>query len=111
MVSSTSTQHSMFPSVASRVQDRLGAKGPAFDAQAACTGFLYAISVADRFVSGGEARQAVVIGSETLTKIVNVKDRGTCVVFGDGVGATVLGLGSGSGGIKARVLGSGGPGG
>ena len=87
IVSSTSTPDSMFPSVASRVQERLGAHGPTFDVQAACTGFLYAMSVADRFVSGGEAKQAIVIGSETLTKIINFKDRGTCVVFGDGAGS------------------------
>src|SRR5207302_1686377 len=93
IVCSTSTPDSMFPSVASRVQERLGAHGPAFDVQAACTGFLYAMSVADRFVSGGEAKQAIVIGSETLTKIINFKDRGTCVVFGDGAGAVVLGPG------------------
>src|SRR6266480_3173318 len=91
IVCSTSTPDSMFPSVASRVQERLGARGPAFDVQAACTGFLYAISVADRFVSGGDSKQAIVIGSETLTKIINFKDRGTCVVFGDGAGAVVLG--------------------
>src|SRR5437899_7788311 len=101
----------MFPSVASRVQDRLGAHGPAFDVRAACTGFLYAISVADRFVSGGEARQAVLIGSETLTKILTFKDRGTCVVFGDGAGAVVLGEGVDGAGIKSCVLGSDGSGG
>src|SRR5438105_8687490 len=111
IVSSTSTPDSMFPSVASRVQERLGAHGPAFDVQAACTGFLYAMSVADRFVSGGEAKQAIVIGSETLTKIINFKDRGTCVVFGDGAGAVVLGPGSGSAGIKSCVLGADGSGG
>ena len=66
IVCSTSTPDSMFPSVASRVQQRLGARGPAFDIQAACTGFLYAISVADRFVGRGEARQAIVIGTETV---------------------------------------------
>src|SRR5438067_12420587 len=99
IVCSTSTPDSMFPSVASRVQERLGAHGPAFDVQAACTGFLYAMSIADRFVSGGESKQAIVIGSETLTKIINFKDRGTCVVFGDGAGAVVLvpgGTGSGT---------------
>src|SRR5438128_1659864 len=80
IVCSTSTPDSMFPSVASRVQDRLGAHGPAFDVQAACTGFLYAISVADRFVSGGEARQAVVIGSETLTKIANYGNTSTASI-------------------------------
>src|SRR5438045_8847971 len=110
IVSSTSTPDSMFPSVASRVQERLGAHGPAFDVQAACTGFLYAMSVADRFVSGGEAKQAIVIGSETLTKIINFKDRGTCVVFGDGAGAVVLGPSTNGAGIKSSVLGSDGSG-
>jgi 3-oxoacyl-[acyl-carrier-protein] synthase-3 len=111
IVCSTSTPDSMYPSVASRVQERLGAHGPAFDVQAACTGFLVAMSVADRFVSGGESKQAIVIGSETLTKILNFKDRGTCVVFGDGAGAVVLGPGVGGAGIKACVLGSDGAGG
>jgi 3-oxoacyl-[acyl-carrier-protein] synthase-3 len=111
IVLSTSTPDSFFPSCASRVQERLGAQGPAFDVQAACTGFLYALSVADRFVSSGESNQAVVIGTETLTKIINFKDRGTCVVFGDGAGAVVLGPASNGGGIKACVLGSDGSGG
>src|SRR5207253_3826300 len=110
IVCSTSTPDSMFPSVASRVQERLGAHGPAFDVQAACTGFLYALDIADKFVNAGESRQALVIGTETLTKIVNFKDRGTCVVFGDGAGAVVLGP-SESGGIKSCVLGSDGSGG
>lgn len=109
IVCSTSTPDSMYPSVASRVQERIGARGPAFDVQAACTGFLYGLSVADRFVSGGAAKQAIVIGTETLTKIINFRDRGTCVVFGDGAGAVVLG--PGSMGIKSCVLGSDGSGG
>jgi 3-oxoacyl-[acyl-carrier-protein] synthase III len=111
IVCSTSTPDSMYPSVASRVQERLQAHGPAFDVQAACTGFLYAMSIADRFVSSGDAKQAIVIGSETLTKIMNFKDRGTCVVFGDGAGAVVLGPGSNGAGIKSCVLGSDGSGG
>src|SRR2546423_13196501 len=90
IVCSTSTPDSMYPSVASRVQERLGAHGPAFDVQAACTGFLYAMSVADRFVSGGEAKQAIVVGSETLTKNINFKERRTCVVFGDRAGGVVV---------------------
>jgi 3-oxoacyl-[acyl-carrier-protein] synthase-3 len=110
-VCSTSTPDSMFPSVASKVQERLGARGPAFDVQAACTGFLYALSVADRFVSVGDAKQAIVIGTETLTKIVNFKDRGTCALFGDGAGAVVLGPGVNGAGIKSCVLGSDGSGG
>src|SRR5438045_8842504 len=69
------------------------------------------MSVADRFVSGGEAKQAIVIGSEMLTKIITFKDRGTCVVFGDGAGAVVLGPGVNGAGIKSCVLGSDGSGG
>jgi 3-oxoacyl-[acyl-carrier-protein] synthase III len=69
------------------------------------------MSIADRFVSSGDAKQAIVIGSETLTKIMNFKDRGTCVVFGDGAGAVVLGPGSNGAGIKSCVLGSDGSGG
>ena len=111
VVLATSTPDSVFPSCAALVQQRLGAHGPAFDVQAACSGFLYGLSVADQFVSGGEARQAVVIGTETLTKIVNFKDRGTCVVFGDGAGAVVLGPSANGAGIKACVLGSDGSGG
>src|ERR1700737_1516345 len=82
IVCSTSTPDSMFPSVASRVQEPLGAHGPASDVQAACTGFLYAMSVADRFVSGGEAKQAIVIGGGTRTKIIKFKHRGPRVGFG-----------------------------
>src|SRR5438045_7242925 len=69
------------------------------------------MSVADRFVSGGEAKQATVIGSRTSSKIINVKGRGTCVVFGDGAGAVVLGPGVNGAGIKSCVLGSDGSGG
>jgi 3-oxoacyl-[acyl-carrier-protein] synthase-3 len=111
IVLSTSTPDSFFPSGASLVQQELGAHGPAFDVQAACTGFLYAISIADKFVQSGQARQALVIGSETLTKIINFKDRGTCVVFGDGAGAVVLGPATNGGGIKSCVLHSDGSGG
>ena len=111
IVLSTSTPDSTFPSCASRVQERLGAHGPAFDVQAACTGFLYALDIADKFVASGEARQALVIGTETLTRIINFKDRGTCVVFGDGAGAVVLGPSESGAGIKSCVLGSDGSGG
>src|SRR2546421_11686213 len=99
IVCSTSTPDSMFPSVASRVQERLGAHGPAFEVQAACTGFLYPMSVADRFVSGRESKQAVVIGSENVTKILKFKEQGTRGVFGDGSRARVLGPSSNGAGI------------
>lgn len=111
VVCATSTPDSVFPSCASRIQEALGARGGAFDVQAACTGFLYGLSVADQFVSAGEARQALVVGAETLTKILNFKDRGTCVVFGDGAGAVVLGPAVGDAGIRSCVLGSDGSGG
>jgi 3-oxoacyl-[acyl-carrier-protein] synthase III len=111
IVLSTSTPDSTFPSCASLVQEQLGCRGPAFDVQAACSGFLYALNLADQYVRSGESRQAIVIGTETLTKIVNFKDRGTCVVFGDGAGAVVLGPALNGGGIKACVLGSDGTGG
>jgi 3-oxoacyl-[acyl-carrier-protein] synthase III len=110
IVVSTSTPDSVFPSVAARVQERLGARGPAFDVQAACTGFLYGLSIVDRFVRAGESRQALLIGTETLSRILNFRDRTTCVVFGDGAGAAVLGPAS-KGGIKSCVLGSDGTGG
>ena len=73
------------------LQDRLGIHGcPAFSLEAACTGFIYALSVADKFVKSGEARNALVVGGETLSSITDWTDRGTCVLFGDAAGAVVL---------------------
>jgi len=110
IVCTSSTPDSVFPSCASRMQQALGARGPAFDLQAACTGFLYGLAVADQFVRAGDARQALVIGAESLTKILNFSDRGTCVVFGDGAGAVVLGPADNGAGIKSCILGSDGSG-
>jgi 3-oxoacyl-[acyl-carrier-protein] synthase-3 len=87
----TTTPDLIFPSTASLLQKRLGLKEcGAMDINAACTGFLYALSVADKFVKVGDAKKALVIGSETLTRLVDWKDRGTCVLFGDGAGAVVI---------------------
>ena len=87
----TTTPDVIFPSTACLVQHRLGAKDcPAFDVNAACTGFLYALSIADKFVRTGAARTALVIGAETLSRMLDWNDRGTCVLFGDGAGAVVL---------------------
>ena len=87
----TTTPDVIFPSTACLVQPRLGAKDcPAFDVNAACTGFLYALSIADKFVRTGAARTALVIGAETLSRMLDWNDRGTCVLFGDGAGAVVL---------------------
>jgi 3-oxoacyl-[acyl-carrier-protein] synthase-3 len=87
----TTTPDLVFPNVGTLLQDRLGIHGcPAFSLEAACTGFVYALGVADKFVRLGEAKCALVVGAETLTRIVDWSDRGTCVIFGDGAGAVVL---------------------
>jgi len=87
----TTTPDLVFPNVGTLLQARLGIRGcPAFSLEAACTGFVYALSVADKFVRAGESKCALVVGAETLTRIVDWKDRGTCVLFADGAGAVVL---------------------
>lgn len=92
IIVATVTPDMMFPSTACILQDRLGArKAAAFDLSAACSGFLYGLSTASQFIENGTYRYALVIGVECLSKIVNWKDRNTCVLFGDGAGAVVLG--------------------
>jgi 3-oxoacyl-[acyl-carrier-protein] synthase-3 len=87
----TTTPDVVFPNVGCLVQERLGIHGcPAFSLEAACSGFIYALSVADRFVAAGQARCALVIGAETLSRITDWNDRTTCVLFGDGAGAVIL---------------------
>jgi 3-oxoacyl-[acyl-carrier-protein] synthase-3 len=87
----TTTPDVIFPSTACRVQHRLGANGcPAFDVNAACSGFIYALSVADNFIRSGAAKTALVMGAETLSRMVDWTDRATCVLFGDAAGAVVL---------------------
>ena len=91
IVVGTTTPDLVFPNVGTLLQDRLGIHGcPAFSVEAACTGFVYALSVADKFVKLGEAQCALVVGAETLTRITDWTDRGTCVLFGDGAGAVIL---------------------
>ena len=91
IVLGTTTPDLVFPSTACLIQHRLGADGcPAFDVNAACSGFVYALTVADKFIRSGAAKTALVIGSETLTRMVDWDDRTTCVLFGDGAGAVVL---------------------
>ena len=91
IVLGTTTPDLVFPSTACLVQHRLGANGcPAFDVNAACSGFIYALTVADKFIRSGAARTVLVVGSETLTRMVDWTDRTTCVLFGDGAGAVVL---------------------
>src|SRR6516165_6962302 len=91
IVRATSTPDHTFPSTATQVQARIGMhRGAAFDVQAVCSGFVYALAVADNFIKLGQARTALVIGAETFSRILDWNDRGTCVLFGDGAGAVVL---------------------
>ena len=91
IVLATATPDQTFPSTATKVQAMLGiADCVAFDVQAVCSGFLYAVQVADSMIRAGAARRALVIGSETFSRILDWEDRGTCVLFGDGAGAIVL---------------------
>jgi 3-oxoacyl-[acyl-carrier-protein] synthase-3 len=87
----TTTPDMLFPSTACIVQAKLGSKScPAFDLQAVCSGFVYALAVADRMVASGAAKIALVVGAEIYSRILDWNDRGTCVLFGDGAGAVVL---------------------
>ncbi len=91
IVLATSTPDHTFPATATRVQARLGmTRGAAFDVQAVCTGFIYALAVADSLIRTGQARTALVVGAETFSRILDWQDRSTCVLFGDGAGALVL---------------------
>ncbi|KAF1687787.1 3-oxoacyl-ACP synthase [Pseudoxanthomonas broegbernensis] len=91
IVVGTTTPDVVFPSTACLIQQKLGIAGcAAFDVNAACSGFVFALSVADKFIASGAAKTALVIGAETLTRIVDWTDRTTCVLFGDGAGAVVL---------------------
>jgi len=90
-VFATSTPDKIFPSSACILQARLGIHGcPAFDIQAVCSGFVYALSVADKFIKTGTSKKALVIGAEVFSRIIDWSDRGTCVLFGDGAGAVIL---------------------
>ena len=91
IIVATSTPDMVFPSTASILQHKLGVHGcPAFDLQAVCSGFVYALAVADAMVRGGNARCALVVGAEVFSRILDFSDRTTCVLFGDGAGAVVL---------------------
>lgn len=91
IIIATTTANRIFPSTACLLQQRLDIHGcPAFDIQAVCTGFVYALGMADMFIKTGKAKNALVVGAETLSRIVDWTDRGTCVLFGDGAGAVVL---------------------
>ena len=91
IVLATTTPDMIFPSTACLLQSKLGIHGcPAFDVQAVCTGFVYALATADLYVKAGHCKHALVVGTEVFSRILDWKDRGTCVLFGDGAGAVVL---------------------
>jgi 3-oxoacyl-[acyl-carrier-protein] synthase-3 len=91
IIVATTTPDHIFPSTACVLQDKLGNKNAiAFDVQAVCSGFIYALNTADLYIRDGQARNALVVGTEVLSRILNWKDRTTCVLFGDGAGAVVI---------------------
>ncbi len=106
IVLATSTPDQTFPATATVVQARLGINGGvAFDVQAVCTGFIYALAVADNFIKVGQSKRALVIGAETFSRILDWEDRGTCVLFGDGAGAVVIeGVESDGAAVERGVL-------
>lgn len=105
IIVATATPDQTFPATATIVQDALGCNGcVAFDVAAVCSGFLYALSVADSMIRVGSAQNALVIGAETFSRILDWEDRGTCVLFGDGAGAIVLAAEDGERGVLATRL-------
>ncbi len=104
IVFATTTPDRIFPSTACLLQDRLGIHGcPAFDVQAVCTGFVYALGIAEKFVRTGTSRCSLVVGAETISRILDWTDRTTCVLFGDGAGAVVLGAAEAPGIISSHL--------
>ncbi len=104
IVLATSTPDYVFPSTACLLQAKLGIKGcAAFDVQAVCSGFVYALATADAFIKSGTHKRALVVGTEVFSRILDWNDRGTCVLFGDGAGAVVLAAGA-KPGVHASVL-------
>lgn len=112
IICSTSSPEHIFPSSASLIQDALGAvHAGAFDLSAACSGFVYAVTLASSMIRCGQAENVLVLGAETLSRIVDWSDRNTCVLFGDGAGAILMQASPAPGGVLSSVLGSDGSGG
>jgi 3-oxoacyl-[acyl-carrier-protein] synthase-3 len=105
IILATTTPDETFPSTATKVQAALGMeRGFAFDVQAVCSGFVYALTVADQMIKGGLLKTCLVIGAETMTRILDWNDRSTCILFGDGAGAVVLQAAEGKGDINDRGI-------
>jgi len=111
IIVATITPDMFFPSTACLVQEKLGATCPAFDLSAACSGFIYSLATANGFIQSGLYRKILVIGAETLSRITDYTDRNTCILFGDGAGAVVLGEVEEGRGFQSFVLGADGTGG
>src|SRR5215217_1072795 len=112
IICSTSSPEYIFPATACLIQDQLGAtKAGAFDLLAACSGFIYALNMGAQAIRSGSIKSALIIGSETLSRFVNWKDRNTCILFGDGAGAFVLQASDQPGGVLSAVMHSDGSGG
>lgn len=112
IIVATSTPENIFPSTASLIQSWLGAnKAGAFDLSAACSGFVYAVDMATQAIRSGRVQKALIIGSETMSRVLDWSDRGTCILFGDGAGAVVLEASPVEGGVLSAVLRSDGSGG
>ena len=103
VIVATTTPDQIFPSTACIVQNKLNIVAPAFDVQAACTGFIYALSVADNYIRTGMSKNILVIGSEKYSNLLDWNDRSTCVLFGDGAGAVVLSADSNQGIISSHI--------
>jgi 3-oxoacyl-[acyl-carrier-protein] synthase-3 len=105
IILATATPDNTFPATAARVQAKLGmTRGAAFDVQAVCSGFVYALAIADNFIKSGQAKTAIVIGAETFSRILDWEDRGTCVLFGDGAGAVALQAAAGTRGVLSTHI-------
>src|SRR5215213_10376605 len=105
IICSTSSPEYIFPATACLIQDQLGAtKAGAFDLLAACSGFIYALNMGAQAIRSGSIKNALIIGSETLSRYVNWKDRSTCILFGDGAGAFVLQASDQPGGVLSAVM-------
>ena len=111
IICSTASPEYIFPATACLIQDKLGASNAgAFDLLAACTGFIYGLNMGAQAIRTGSAKTVLVVGAETLSRFVNWQDRNTCILFGDGAGAMVLGKSEGENGILSTMIGADGTG-
>src|SRR3990167_8835693 len=105
LICATTTPDMQFPSTANLIRDMVGIKNiGSFDVQAACSGFLYSLTVASQFIANGTARKVVVVGADKMSTIIDYTDRATCVLFGDGAGAVLLGPSENGYGIMDTLI-------